>query len=119
MLSTSSNGELDVTMLMRLYGEENCVGKERGCIVRNADLPASIAEQRREDAALRRLFTDTMALQSHVDNPPSPQNLIAYVDGALADYGRRFIEQYLQLYPYICEEILMLRQLGHNPLMPK
>jgi hypothetical protein len=117
MLSMSSNGELHVTMPVRLYGEENCAGEERGCIVRNADLPARIAEQRREDAALRRLFADTMALQSHVDDPPSPQNLIAYVDGTLADYGRRFIEQYPQLYPEICEEIRMLRQLGHNPLM--
>ena len=111
-----SNDELDVAALVQRYCEDNCTPEERAYIEGNPDLLARAAEMCHEDAALQELFSDTAGDVPIPDDRPSPQDLIAYVDGTLDRTRRQFVDDCAERMPEIREEIRLLRRLGSNPL---
>jgi len=112
-----SNNELYEATLVQRYCENSCTPEERAYIEGHPDLLARVAAIRHDDAALQQLFSDAASYRPIRDDRPSPDDLIAYVDGTLDASRRRFVEQYAELYPEIREEIRLLRQLGGNPLL--
>jgi len=112
-----SNDDLHMVMLLERYCEGSCTPEERAYIERSPDLLARVAAIRRDVAALQQLFSDAAGYRPILDDRPSPQDLIAYVDGTLTAARRRFVEQCAERFPEIREEIRLLRRLGGNPLM--
>jgi anti-sigma factor RsiW len=102
-----------VLAFLERYCENDCTPEERAYVEGNDALVARAAALRRQDAQLRRLFVQAMC----ADESPSPQELIDYVDGRLAESGRRFVERWAQHDPEIQAEICLLRRLGRNPLI--
>ena len=89
-------------------GQPTSIGQRRA--------PARIDVQCHIDAALERLFAAAVRAATIADERPTPDELIAYVDGTLAEVRRRSIELCAQRWPEIQQEIQLLRQLGSNPL---
>jgi len=89
---------------------------ERAAIEANADILKHVARLHHEDSALRHLFADAAKAPALANERPSPEDLIAYVDGTLVEARRRYVEQCAERDPEIEEEIRLLRQLGSNPL---
>jgi anti-sigma factor RsiW len=106
-----------VAVLLQRYCEDSCTPEERAYIEGRPELLARVAAMRHDDAALRRLFFDAASHLPNADDRPSPQELIAYIDGTLTAAQRRFVEQYAERFPEIQAEIQLLRQLGRNPLL--
>src|SRR4051812_45101900 len=101
----SSNDELYEAMLVQRYCEDSCTPEERAYIEGNPYLLARAGAMRHEDAALQQLFSDAAGDVPIHDDRPSPQDLIDYVDGTLAESRRRFIEHCAERMPEIREEI--------------
>jgi len=112
----SSNVQFQKDALFQRCREERCTPKERAYIAESADLLARVAAMRRDDAALQQLFSYAERYRPIHDDRPSPDDLIAYVDGTLIKARRQFVNQHAQRDPQIREEIRVLRQLGCNLL---
>jgi anti-sigma factor RsiW len=112
-----SNDELYEAMLVQRYYEDSCTPEERAYIEGHPGLLARAAAMRRDDAVLQQLFSDAAGDVPIHDDRPSPQELIAYVDGTLTESRRRFVEQCALRFPDVREEIRLLRRLGGNPLL--
>jgi hypothetical protein len=112
-----SSDDMSVAALLQRYCEGGCTPEERAYIEGSPELLARVAAMHHDDAALQRLFSHAASHPPIPDDRPSPQELIAYVDGTLTAAQRRFVEQYAERFPEIQAEIQLLRQLGRNPLL--
>jgi anti-sigma factor RsiW len=111
-----ASDDMCVAALVQCYYDASCTPQERAYVEGNADLLAQVATMRRSDAALQRLFSDAARAPSSADNRPSPQILIAYLDGLITEARRRFVEQCTERFPETQAEIRLLQRLGSNPL---
>ena len=112
----ADSDERFVAALVQRYCEASCTPEERAYVEGNVELLVRVALVRRAEAALQRLVAEAARAPITGDDRPSPQDLVAYVDGTLDEVRRRFVEQCAQRDPEIEEEIRLLRQLGNNPL---
>jgi mannose-6-phosphate isomerase-like protein (cupin superfamily) len=111
-----SSDDLHVAACAQRLCEDSWTLEERMSIEEDRERPVGVDARGRVDAALERLFAAATRAPAIADERPTPKELIAFVDGSLAQMRRQFVEQCAQRCPEIQEEIQLLRRLGSNPL---
>jgi hypothetical protein len=112
----TSSDDLHVAACAECLCKDSWTLGQRTSIEEKREQPVRVDSPCRIDSALERLFAAAVRAAATADERPTPEELIAYVDGTLTEVQCLFVEQCAQRCPEIQEEIQLLRRLGSNPL---